>query len=486
MNTFPQKEFTAPEAQAVLDAIPSLVFVKDAEGRFVIVNQAFADFFARPKEQIHGMSDLAFKHTIEQLSYFQEMDKRVLETRQPIVIPLEFATNAKGEPVPLTTHKVPCGEYVLGISTPLGVSSGLGGLFSEILDKAPQGIYVKDKDRRYILVNRELLRLLGKQHANELLGKTLEDTGHEYAEKARDEDLKVLKFGAPVIGRCRVVASSVTGEVKTLQTNKHPVKDSADRVVGLIGFVEDVSQMQRFHSQLVWKDFTAGLAHQLKNRLFTFETNFRSLSDELVEDQSVPVRNLLFAMEGTISELKVFMNQVGSRVKMQSGLSKITNVGGVVRKALTALHTTIPVSEDVQDDLWAVVDPTSLGEAVLELAINALKQLQERGRKEGSDFQGAITVRVEPGFGQIQGHEQELVRIVVSDNGYGVALERKTLIFQGALTTTSTGWGVGLTHVREAIVDRSGGNLYESGVFGEGASFVIELKSESLFEKLSA
>ena len=42
------------QLRALLDAVPQLLYVKDAEGRYVFVNRAFAELVGRPIENVLG------------------------------------------------------------------------------------------------------------------------------------------------------------------------------------------------------------------------------------------------------------------------------------------------------------------------------------------------------------------------------------------------------------------------------------------------
>uniref|UniRef100_B8HWB5 histidine kinase n=1 Tax=Cyanothece sp. (strain PCC 7425 / ATCC 29141) TaxID=395961 RepID=B8HWB5_CYAP4 len=63
--------------QSVIDSTPDVVFVKDLQGRTVIVNDAFADFFNRPKAELLGKADAELWPT-EMVTHIQEIDSRIM------------------------------------------------------------------------------------------------------------------------------------------------------------------------------------------------------------------------------------------------------------------------------------------------------------------------------------------------------------------------------------------------------------------------
>jgi PAS domain S-box-containing protein len=70
--------------QAVIDATPDAIFVKDLEGRYVVVNAAMARFLDRPASEIVGKKDLEL-YQEETARRFIEDDRQVLAAGVPLV-----------------------------------------------------------------------------------------------------------------------------------------------------------------------------------------------------------------------------------------------------------------------------------------------------------------------------------------------------------------------------------------------------------------
>ena len=68
--------------QAVIEATPDAIFVKDLEGRYVLVNDAAARFLGKSPDDIIGKRDLEL-YPEETARRFIEDDRRVLATGQP-------------------------------------------------------------------------------------------------------------------------------------------------------------------------------------------------------------------------------------------------------------------------------------------------------------------------------------------------------------------------------------------------------------------
>jgi PAS domain S-box-containing protein len=109
--------------QTVIDTNPNLIFVKDLEGRYVMVNQAFANFYNIPIEQLLGKTDACFNFNSLEVQKFIIQDQEVLATTEQKFIPEEACGSETGELHWFQTIKVPLfnadgqAYQVLGVST---------------------------------------------------------------------------------------------------------------------------------------------------------------------------------------------------------------------------------------------------------------------------------------------------------------------------------------------------------------------------------
>lgn len=91
--------------RSLLDSIPDLIFFKDANGRYLGCNPAFAAFVARPREQIMGKTDFdLFPRDVAQA--YQDVDKAMLEAKSPRQIE-EWVVFPNGKRRLLDTLKTP-------------------------------------------------------------------------------------------------------------------------------------------------------------------------------------------------------------------------------------------------------------------------------------------------------------------------------------------------------------------------------------------
>ncbi len=119
----PENYYSSPQFfEAVVDAIPALVFIKDETFRFVFVNQALATLFNKPKATILGKTDADLISDKDQVASFNNADRTVLLCKEQIKISEEFLNDAQGKRHVLATIKTPLllpnGKiHILGIAT---------------------------------------------------------------------------------------------------------------------------------------------------------------------------------------------------------------------------------------------------------------------------------------------------------------------------------------------------------------------------------
>ncbi|MGM0371957.1 MAG: PAS domain-containing sensor histidine kinase [Halobacteriota archaeon] len=91
----------------VIDLVPDLIFVKNRDGEYLLVNDAVCEAYGRPAEEIIGRTDQELLFTEEHPKEFREDDLAVIESGEPKTIPEEELVTADGETLVLHTTKIP-------------------------------------------------------------------------------------------------------------------------------------------------------------------------------------------------------------------------------------------------------------------------------------------------------------------------------------------------------------------------------------------
>ena len=108
----------------IIDANPSLIFVKDWEGRFVLVNQATAEIYGTTVDALVGKTDADFNSNTEEVAHFLRDDREVMSSGRPKFIGEERVTNPTTKETRwFQTIKVPLRMPDVERSTLLGVAT---------------------------------------------------------------------------------------------------------------------------------------------------------------------------------------------------------------------------------------------------------------------------------------------------------------------------------------------------------------------------
>ena len=159
-------------------------------------------------------------------------------------------------------------------------------LFDNIINTAQDCVFWKDKNRRFVGVNKAFLDFYGFESADVLIGKTDEDMGwHSDPEPYRQDELRVLEGHSTykVQGKCMI-----RGEERDIIASKRPIYEG-DEIVGLVGSFVDITDVLRKRDM-----------SEITQVLYTRETLRKIPFFDKILDE-IPLENILDHLTGTIS-----------------------------------------------------------------------------------------------------------------------------------------------------------------------------------------
>ena len=256
-------------------------------------------------------------------------------------------------------------------------------------------------------------------------------------------------------------------------------------------------ELQRAQQQLIHAEkmatlgeLTAGVAHEIKNPL-NFVNNFTSMNKELVEeleeyangnDDILEVAELLKGNTAKILEHGTRADSIVQGMLMHSretkGVRQQADINDLVKEAVALAEHGSPTGKgaDVTLNLSdatgsAEVLPAEISRVILNLVGNSSYAVKKHADDTG--IEPEITVSTE--------RVDNTVRIVVADNGPGIAPDVREKIFQPFFTTkpTGDGTGLGLSLSWDIIVNGHNGTIEVESEEGKGARFIVELPAEA-------
>jgi len=122
-------------------------------------------------------------------------------------------------------------------------------LLLTLIDNLPDGVFMKDRDCRFVLANQAAADMMAAGPAANLIGKTEHDFyPRESAEQYRLEEMEVLTQGSRLLNK---EEQRWTGSSRRrILTTKVPVTDADGRITGLVGISRDVSELMEAREAL--------------------------------------------------------------------------------------------------------------------------------------------------------------------------------------------------------------------------------------------
>lgn len=356
-------------------------------------------------------------------------------------------------------------------------------LLNAVVESMPDTVFLKDigNQFRYVLINSAGERLLGRDR-NELVGHIDHELfPREQAALCHDEDEEIAASGQQHIVAERTLGSGESARV--VESRKIAVSGvGGQRFV--LGIVRDITDQKLVEGQL--REFqridavgrlTGGIAHDFNNILAIIIGNVDLLREQVSNDSEATemadealgaaahgaelVRRLLaFARKQHLDPVALDLNE------------RLPAITALLRRSL---GENIQINVHPSESLWpALVDPTQVDDALVNLAINARDAMPEGGSLTietanitlDEDY-AAHHVEVTPG---------EYVMLAVSDSGTGMPPAVIANAFEPFFTTKAEGrgTGLGLSQVY-GWVKQSGGHIKIYSEIGHGTTIKLYL-----------
>jgi diguanylate cyclase (GGDEF)-like protein/PAS domain S-box-containing protein len=144
-------------------------------------------------------------------------------------------------------------------------------LLRTVIEAVPEYIYTKDPQGRYLLSNQAHLKLLRLRLEAELIGHRPSDIfPARLAEQLERDDRRVLDTGEPIHGTQRMRDKRGAAHERWLEVSKIPLRDSEEKLVGMVGVTRDITHRRRFQLLLEYQARHDALTG-LPNRRYVIE-----------------------------------------------------------------------------------------------------------------------------------------------------------------------------------------------------------------------
>ena len=370
-------------------------------------------------------------------------------------------------------------------------------LLQQVIDTVPAVINVKNRDLRYVLMNRYMAGIFGIE-PGDALGRTTADLMSRYgAAKTDENDKRVLSFRKG-LGFYEEEYKDSSGNMRQWLVNKLPLLDTEGEIERIVTVALDIGERKRGEQEM----------RKAKDAAETALRNLRETQASLIEAEKLAALGRLVA--GVAHEVN---NPVGISLTVASALERKTAIfsaeveRGELRRS--TLNDYLNTSRDASSQLVSNLNRAAeliqsfkqvaadrnysdqrtfdLADLTEQVVMSLRPGLRKQNLTLNVECQPNLTMNSYPGpYGQvltnlflnsvahafpdgrpgiidIQVREsgKDNVEIIVADNGCGMSLDVRRRAFDPFFTTRRDqgGTGLGLHIVYSIVTNRLGGRL---------------------------
>jgi PAS domain S-box-containing protein len=485
--------------QSVTDGTTDAVYVKDANGRYLMCNDATCRFVGKSRQEILGNDDTTLfpseEARVVMVGDRHIMDSGVTQTYE------ERVTTGSGVITFLST-KGPVSDAhgrvigLFGVARDITARRRAEDELNRFFDLVPDMVAIASRDGVFKRVNRAWEDVLGFTR-EELLSVPIIELIHpdDRAAALAAVATRSAEGAIPAItsrGRCK------DGSYRWLEWRATPAADGSL----LFAAVRDVTERrlaeearERLEGQLRHAQkmesvgrLAGGIAHDFNNMLAVILGHSEITMRQM--DAAQPMHNSLVEIHSAAKRSADLTRQLLAFARKQTVMPKVMDLNAEVTHSLKMLKRLI--REDIAltwqpaPTVWAVsMDPSQLDQALANLCVNASDAIAGIGAGNASrhSTSGEVTITtanqtLDAAFcaAHADAVRGDYVRLAVSDTGCGMTADVIAHLFEPFFTTkpTGEGTGLGLATVYGAI-RQNNGFLAVSSVPGEGSTVEIYL-----------
>ncbi len=286
--------------KAILNNIPDMAWLKDSQGKYIAVNEAFAASSGKPAGEIVGRTDVDL--WAEAGRKYQTDDQRVIRSGSRKIIEETFV-NGEGETLWLETIKTPLyndGGDVVGTA---GIARDISGRkrvdealreseerFRNTFEHAAFGMALVDNEGRFLQVNQAACNMFGYL-PEELIGKQVLEIAHGDDRDASRLLMEDLRDGHKDHGQMEKRYLHKNGHTIWGSSNISALRDTQGKFLYYIAEIEDITERKIAEERVLKeRDFSRVALDSLPGIVYLFDANGRFMrwnrNFELVSEYS--------------------------------------------------------------------------------------------------------------------------------------------------------------------------------------------------------
>jgi two-component system sporulation sensor kinase A len=345
-------------------------------------------------------------------------------------------------------------------------------LYESVLHNSADGILVLDCENRILSWNAGAERIFGYTRA-EVLGRSFNMFVPPDLQRQNELDAIAQRMERDGF-LTNYETRRITKERREIVVNitSTLLRDPAGNVLGRSSIVRDVTEWKQMHEELLRTrslaavgEMAAQVAHEIRNPLAGISGAIQVIRDGMPEED--PRRAVIREMLAHVDRLDKTVRDMLMFARPWTADRRRCDVAAVLTQVIAAAKDDPAFAEIAFErpasapGIEALLDPLLLKQLLMNLFQNASDAMARRG---------TITCRLD--------EDGRNVRLVVADNGSGVAPGVQAKLFRPFFTTKANGTGLGLA-ICKKIMDAHHGSIMMESSSGRGSELTLLFPRET-------
>ena len=318
-----------------------------------------------------------------------------------------------------------------------------GKFVETVLANITGGVIAVDPQGKITSWNKAAERMLGVAGSAAL--------GKDYVDVFASEPLRVMREIIDKVQERENVETEtqiqLPDQLLTLFAAAAALRDDEGQSLGIMIFLEDITQIQKVQRMEAWREVARRIAHEIKNPLTPIQLSAERLRKryaKLLQGDGAILDKCTTTIIQQVVELKNLVDEFSQFARLPAAQPAPNDLNEIIQEALFLFkegHNQIRF-EFRQDVLPALeLDREQIKRVLINLLDNAVAAVDENGE-----------IQISTAYDRARSS----VYLEVADNGCGLEPEVRARIFEPEFSTKKQGTGLGLTIVNQIVEDHRG------------------------------